>query len=70
VNEDSVLVVTADSYPFNLLLEYSNMENTGTSDEVIISDLNYIMSQLSNTDREALTTAIFTLLTEVEGAGL
>ena len=70
VNEGSVLVVTADSYPFNLLLEYSKMENTGTSDEVIIKDLNYIMTQLSDKDRQELTNAISTLLTEAEVLGL
>lgn len=66
VNEDSVLVVTADSYPFNLLLNYSKMENLGSSDEVIIDDLNYILPQLQEKDRSALVTAIHTLLrTEV-----
>lgn len=70
VNSESVLVVTADSYPFNLLLEYSKMSNTGTSNEVIISDLNYIMTQLNNEDREALTSAIHTLLDEAEVLGL
>jgi regulator of protease activity HflC (stomatin/prohibitin superfamily) len=70
VNSDSVLVVTADSYPFNLLLEYSKMSNTGTSDEVIISDLNYIMTQLNDKDREAMTTAIHALLDEAEVLGL
>lgn len=66
VNEGSVLVVTADSYPFNLLLEYSKMDNLGTSDKVIVNDLNYIMSQLSDKDRQELTNAISTLLTEAE----
>lgn len=70
VNEDSVLVVTADSYPFNLLLEYSNMENLGTSDKVIIEDLNYIMNQLDEEDQNALTTGIYTLLKEAEGMNL
>lgn len=70
VNEKSVLVVTADSYPFNLLLEYSKMENTGSKDEVIISDLNYIMTQLNDKDRNALTSAIYTLLTEAGDKGL
>ena len=70
VNSDSVLVVTADSYPFNLLLEYSKMSNTETSDEVIISDLNYIMTQLNDKDREAMTTAIHALLDEAEVLGL
>lgn len=66
VNEKSVLVVTADSYPFNLLLEYSKMSNLGTSDEVIIDDLNYIMNQLNETDRNAMVSAINTLLLEAE----
>lgn len=70
VNSESVLVVTADSYPFNLLLEYSKMENTGTSDEMIVTDLNYIMTKLSDEDREALTSAIYTLLDEAEGMNL
>lgn len=64
VNEKSILVVTADSYPFNLLLKYSKMSNLGTSDEVIIQDLNYIMNQLSTKDRNAMISAINTLLVE------
>lgn len=66
VNSDSVLVVTADSYPFNLLLEYSQIENLGSSDEVIVQDLNYIMTQLNEEDRNALTSCIYTLLEEAE----
>ena len=66
VNEDSVLVVKADSYPFNLLLEYSKMSTTGTSDEVIIQDLNYIMTQLNEEDRNAMISCIHTLLNEAE----
>ena len=64
VNEKSVLVVTADSYPFNLLLEYSKMSNLGTSDQVIIQDLNYIMTQLNEKDRNAMTECIYQLLAE------
>ena len=67
VNDKSVLVVTADSYPFNLLLEYSKMSNLGTSDEVIIQDLNYIMTQLSEEDRNAMISSINALLLEAEG---
>lgn len=62
VGSDSVLVVTADSYPFNLLLSYSKMENLGSSDEVIIEDLNYILTQLEEKDRNALISSIHTLL--------
>ena len=67
VNDESVLVVTADSYPFNVLLDYSHMTHTGTSDEVIIDDLNYIMSQMSEKDRNALSESIVVLLEEAQG---
>lgn len=70
VDEDSVLVVTADSYPFNVLLDYSQMINTDTSDEVIISDLNYILNQLPADDRDALVSSMHTLLEEAEVAAL
>ena len=66
VDEDSVLVVTADSYPFNVLLDYAQMVDADTSDEVIIGDLNYIMGQLPNEDREALVATVHTLLKEAE----
>jgi hypothetical protein len=60
------MIVTADSYPFNLLLQYSKMSNLSTSDEVIIEDLNYIMTQLNDKDRNAMVSAINTLLVEAE----
>lgn len=66
VNKDSILVVTADSYPFNLLLEYSNSSAVGTSNEVVIQDLNYILTKLNDTDRNAMVTAIHTLLKKAE----
>ncbi len=70
VNEDSVLVITADSYPFNLLLEYSQIENLGTSNEVIVKDLNYIMGKLDEKDRQAMIQEIHTLLKEAKAVGL
>lgn len=66
VDEDSVLVVTADSYPFNILLDYATMVDTGTSDELIVSDLNYIMGQLPEKDREALISSVHLLLEQAE----
>lgn len=66
VDEDSVLVVTADSYPFNILLDYAKMINTGTSDELIVSDLNYILTQLPEQDRTALVDSVHTLLKQAE----
>ncbi|MBQ3151587.1 MAG: protease modulator HflC [Clostridia bacterium] len=68
VDEDSVLVVTADSYPFNVLLEYAGMIDKDTSDEVIIGDLNYIMTQLPEEDRQAVFASLHTLLEEAEVA--
>ena len=67
VGEDTVLVVTADSYPFNVLLDYGNMVSTGDSNEVIISDLNYIMTQLPEEDATALSDSIMTLISEQVG---
>lgn len=70
VNSETVLVVTADSYPFNLLLKYSNMIQTGTSNELIVKDFTYIMTQLNDEDRNAFSKAVYTLLTEAERKGL
>ena len=59
--------MTADSYPFNVLLDYGNMVSTGDSNEVIISDLNYIMTQLPEEDATALSDSIMTLISEQVG---
>lgn len=66
VNKDSILIVKADTYPFNLLLKYSKMASTTTSDEVVIQDLNYIMTQLTESEREDFVSCIYTLLKEAE----
>lgn len=66
VNEDSILVVKADTYPFNLLLRYSKLTTKGTSDEVIIQDLNYIMMRLDAKERQEFISCIHALLGEVE----
>ncbi len=67
VDEGTVLVVTADSYPFNVLLDYGNMVSDGTSNELIIEDLNYIMTQLPEEDAQALTSSLYTLISEQKG---
>ena len=66
VNEDSILVVKADTYPFNLLLRYSKYTTKGTSDEVIIQDLTYMMLHMSQEDRKEFASTIYTLLGEAE----
>lgn len=61
VNSSTVMVVKANEYPFNVLLEYSNsMDIEGNN--TVINDLTYILTQLDETDREALITAISALI--------
>lgn len=66
VNENSVLVVTADSYPFNVLLKYSDASLLSKDDEVTLRDLNYIMSKMSEKDAAALTDYIYALLEQAK----
>ena len=67
VNKNTVLVVTADSYPFNVLLDYSKTVSNGTSDELILQDLNYIMTQLPEQDAKAVSDSLFQLLSAQQG---
>lgn len=67
VDDGTVLVVTADSYPFNVLLDYAQTVNSSTSNELIIQDLNYIIDQLPEQDASALTDSIYTLLKAQKG---
>ena len=60
VNSNSVLVVNADSYPFNILLKYT--ENT--NEENMLGDLENTLASLSEEDREAVIKALKELLTE------
>ncbi len=62
VDEESVLVVTADSYPFNVLLEYSKTVTSDYSNEIIIEDLGYIMEKLPEKDRAALLSSVHALI--------
>ena len=63
VNSSTVLVRNTDEYPFNALKDYANMlEDEG--DTVIIEDLSYLLTQLNETDRQALIDAIGKLLEE------
>ena len=61
VSSDTVLVVTSDTYPFNVLLEYGNSLN-GEDNQTVINDLEYILSRLPETDRQALIDAIYELI--------
>lgn len=65
VSADSVLIVTADTYPFNVLLNYSN-SLTDEGNNVVIEDLEYILTQLPETDRQALINAVHDLIEEAK----
>lgn len=67
VSTDTVLVVTADTYPFNVLLNYG--EELATQDTVI-TDLQYILEQLYVDDPAAYSDfvdAVYALIMETKG---
>lgn len=63
VNETTVLVVRADEYPFNILTQYS-AQMTVEGNNTAVNDLTYILTQLSQEDREAMVTAITELIVQ------
>lgn len=74
VGESTVLVVKANEYPFSVLTQYGDLLSSEAEgavggdtvgDETVVEDLNYILSQLSETDRAALIDAIYALLAQV-----
>ena len=66
VGSNTVLVVKADEYPFNVLTQYGDYLTT-EGDETIIKDLGYILTQLPEDDREALIEAISALIEDASG---
>ena len=65
VDENSVLIVKADEYPFNILTEYSK-HMTVEGNATVINDLSYILGQLSEKDRKALVSAVSELIEKAE----
>lgn len=66
VNENTVLVVQADEYPFNILTAYSrSLDAEGNT--TVINDLSYILGQLPENDRTALINAISRLISQAAG---
>lgn len=59
VNENSVLVVDSNAYPFNVLLEYSKTVDESTA---VIEELEYILEKLPEKDRKAFVEAVDKLL--------
>ena len=68
VNANTVLVVKADEYPFKVLTEYGDML-TEESEETVVKDLNYILTQLPEQERTALIDAIYALIAQAEKSG-
>lgn len=69
VGESTVLVVKADSYPFNVLTSYGEYigGNDSTGDVTVINDLSYILTKLPEKDRTALIAAISELIANAGG---
>ena len=65
VGSDDIYVVTADTYPFNVLLKYADTLMV-ESDGVVQADLSYMLAQMPETDREAVVSALYEL---IEDAG-
>ena len=63
IGSNTVLVVKADEYPFNVLTQYGDYLTT-ESETVIQQDLAYILTKLPDKDREALISAISELIEE------
>lgn len=63
VNSGTVAILSTDDYPFTALRDYSNMLET-EDDEIIIQNLSDILSQMNETDRQALIDAIGKLIEE------
>ncbi|MBR4767447.1 MAG: protease modulator HflC, partial [Lachnospiraceae bacterium] len=63
VSSKTVMVVNADTYPFNVLSNYGEFL-TDESDETVVKDLNYILNQMDETDRKALVDAVYQLIRE------
>lgn len=66
VNSGTVLVVKADTYPFNVLMDYSKML-TDEGNATVINDLTYILTKLPENDRKALIDAIYALMEQAGG---
>ena len=67
VGADDVLVVKADAYPFNVLVDYGKMLTEDDGDQIVINDLSYILSQLPEADRQALIDEITKLIAAAGG---
>ena len=63
VNSNSVLIVDANNYPFNILLDYVQK---GDESSAVIEDIEEIFNNIGESDKAELLDAIYKLLTEQE----
>lgn len=63
VSNDTVLIVTSNTYPFNVLLEYGD-KLTDEDNQTVVNDLEYILMRLPEKDRNALIDAVYALIEE------
>ncbi len=70
VGSGTVLVISTDTYPFNILSSYSSMlqDDTDAGNTTVTKDLEYILSKLPESDRIALTEAIYGLIKNADTA--
>ena len=70
VTSDTVLVVTSDTYPFNVLLQYGSSLEEDADNQTVITDLEYILAHIPEPDRQALIDAVYALIEEARGTEL
>lgn len=63
VDETTILVVKADEYPFNILSEYARTM-TVEGNDMVVSDLSYILSQLPEKERQDLISGVSKLIAQ------
>lgn len=65
VSNDTILVVTKNEYPFDILWKYGDTL-TDEGNETVVNDLSYILTQLPEADRQALITGVEQLIREAQ----
>ena len=68
VSNDTVLVVTKDTYPFNVLLGYGD-SLTDEDNQTVIHDLEYILAKLPEQERKDLIDAVHQLIQDAKTQG-
>ncbi len=61
VNQNTVLVVRIDEYPFNVLKKYSDMFETN-GDTAVINDLAAVLDKLSESEKKEFIDAVYALI--------